>query len=104
MHSTHNKGKSIVAERFIRTLNLFSGWAFLRLLTDGGRQSGSPLSKIGQTYSTMMKLGTVIPDIQKIQKIYKSRDIPHAFCLHQQFFSGNQQLLLYQEIQIQIAF
>ena len=72
MHSTHNKGKSIVDERFIRTLNLFSGWAFLRLLTDGGRQSGSPLSKIGK--------------------------------LHQQFFSGNQQFLLYQEIQIQITF
>ena len=52
----------------------------------------------------MMKLGTVIPYIKKIQKIYKSRDIPHAFCLHQQFFSGNQQFLLYQEIQIQIAF
>ena len=32
--------------------------------------------KICHTYLTMMKLGTVIPYLKKIQKIYKSRDTP----------------------------
>ena len=31
-------------------------------------------AKICHTYSTMMKLGSVIPYIKKIQKIYESRD------------------------------
>ena len=46
----------------------------------------------------------VIPYLKKIQKIYQSRDTPPEFCWHQHFFTGNQQILLYQEIQIQIAF
>ena len=32
------------------------------------------------TYPTMMKLGTVIPYIRKIQKKYKSRDTSFEFC------------------------
>ena len=59
-----------------------------------------PLPKICGTFPTMMKLSAVIPDLKKIQKIYKSRDTPLEFCLHQHFFTGNQQLLSYQEIQI----
>ena len=35
-----------------------------------------PFPKIFHTYLTMMKLGTVIPYLRKIQKIYKSRDTP----------------------------
>ena len=38
------------------------------------------LPKICHTYSTMMKLGTVVPYLKKIQKIYKSCDTPHEFC------------------------
>ena len=52
------------------------------------------------TYPTMMKLGTVIPYLKKIQKAYESRDITLAFCGHHYFFTANQQILLYQEIQI----
>ena len=52
----------------------------------------------------MMKRGTVIPYLKKIQKIYESRDTPREFCSHQQFFTENQQILLYQEMQIQTAF
>ena len=48
----------------------------------------------------MMKLGTVTPYPNKIQKIYESRDTPLFFCLHQHFFTGNQQILIYQEKQI----
>ena len=36
----------------------------------------SPLPKICDTYSTMMKLGTVIPYLKKIPKVYESRDTP----------------------------
>ena len=35
----------------------------------------------------MMKLGTVIPYLKKIQKLYKSRDT----IFHQKFFMGNPQ-------------
>ena len=40
---------------------------------------GGFLPKICNTYSTMMKLGTVIPYL-KIFKIYESRDTPLEFC------------------------
>ena len=52
----------------------------------------------------MMKLSTVISYLKKIQKIYESHDTPLEFCWHQHFFTGNQQTLLYQEIQILIPF
>ena len=58
------------------------------------------LPKTCHTYPTMMKLGTVILYPRKIQKIYESRDTLLEFCWHQHFFTGNQQILLYQEIQI----
>ena len=62
------------------------------------------LHKICHTYPTMMKLSTVIPYLTKIQNMYKSREPPINFCWHQYFFTKDQQLLLYQEIQIKIAF
>ena len=46
------------------------GWGAKRL----------PLPKICHTYPTKMKLGTVIPYLKKIKKIYKSRDTPLEFC------------------------
>ena len=67
-----------------------------------GREKRSPVPKICYTYSTMMKLGTVVPYLKKTQKSCESRDTPFEFCQHQQFFIGNQQILLYQKIQIQI--
>ena len=41
---------------------------------------------------------------QRRSKKYISRDTPLEFYWHQHFFTKNQQILLYQEIQIQIAF
>ena len=78
----------------------YSGWAFLGLLTDlGGTGAKSPpLSIICHTHPTLMKLSTVIPYLKKIQKIYKSRDTP--LDSYQYFFTENQQLLAYQEIQV----
>ena len=58
------------------------------------------LLKICRTYPTMMKLGTVIPYLKKIQKLYETRDALLEFCWHKYFFTGNQQILLYQKIQI----
>ena len=64
----------------------------------------APLPKICHTYPTMIKLGTVVPYLKKIQKIYESRDTPADFCWHQHFPTRNQQIVLYQEIQIWIAY
>ena len=47
---------------------LFRGYSRMR------EQKGPPLPKICHKYPTMMKLGTVIPYLKKIQKIYESRD------------------------------
>ena len=38
-----------------------------------------PLPKICHTYATIIKLGTVISYLRKIQKMYKSRDTSLAF-------------------------
>ena len=38
----------------------------------------------------------------KVQKIYKLRDTPLKFYQHQHFFTVNQQIFLYQKIQIEI--
>ena len=67
----------------------------------GGEQN-APLPKISQTDHTVMKLGTAIPYLKKIQEKYKSRDTSLELCLHQHFFNGNKQFLLYQEILILI--
>ena len=45
----------------------------------GGGTKASLFPKICHTYLTMMKPGTVIPYLKKIQKIYESRDIPLNF-------------------------
>ena len=65
-----------------------------------GEARRPPLPKICHTYPIMMKLGTVIPYLKKIQKLYESRDTPLEFCWHQHFFTGNRQFFLYQEIKI----
>ena len=65
----------------MKTLTLFT-MGFSGLLTEEGGEGGAkrpPLPKICHRYSTMMKLGTVIPFLKKIQKTYKSRDTALAF-------------------------
>ena len=76
----------------------YSGWAFSWLLTDEGE--GVSRKKICYTYPTIMKFGTVIPYLKKTEKMYQSRDTPLEFCRNQDCFIGNQQILLYQKIQI----
>ena len=86
MYSVHIEGKSAVAERFIRTLPLFRMGIFRAAHGRGGGQKGTPtVPKICHRYPSMMKLGTVIPHLKKIQKICESRDISPEFCLRQYF-------------------
>ena len=86
-------------------LSLFRMGVFQTVHESGGQkigvrgQKGNPSLK-PDTYPTMMKLATVILYLKKIQKIYKSCDTLLEFCWHSHFFTGNQQILLYQVIQI----
>ena len=66
----------------------------------GGGAKKLPSLKSVTTYPTVMKLSTVKPYLKKIQIICQSRYATLEFCWQQYFFTGNQQLLLYQEIQI----
>ena len=58
------------------TLILFN--SFLAAQGWGGGKK-IPLSKISQIYPILMKFGKVIAYLKKIQKIYKSRDMPPEF-------------------------
>ena len=92
-----NQETSLSVGKNIETVLTLFRTSFFRLLTDGEGAKKTPhLPKIYHTYPTMMKLGTVIPYLRKIQKIYESLDTPLEFYWHQYFFTGNQQILLYQ--------
>ena len=90
-------GRNLILTLF--RMGLFGpGHKWRGLRWDGG------LPKICPTYSTMMKLSTIIPSIKKMQKIYESCYTYLEFCWHQHFFSGNQQILLYQEMYISFSY
>ena len=92
-----NQETSLSVGKNIETVLTLFRTSFFRLLTDGEGAKKTPhLPKICHTYPTMMKRGTVIPYLRKIQKIYESHDTPLEFYWHQYFFTGNQQILLYQ--------
>ena len=55
-------------------------WGCSRILVGGAGGKRFLPHKIFHTYCAIMKLGTVIPYLKKIQKIYKSRDTPLDFC------------------------
>ena len=70
-------------------------------LGGGGRGAKRPpLSKICHTYPTVMKLGTLILYLNKIQKYINNVTHPLSSADISIFFIGNQQILLNQEIQI----
>ena len=58
---------------YISWLTLFR-MAFFRAAHGWRGAKKVPLPKICHTYPTIMKLGTVIPYLKKIQKIYEARD------------------------------
>ena len=91
--------------RFVqRNFAKFTGKQLCQGSSRMGEAKKSPLPKICHTYPAVIKLFLVIPYLRKTLKKYKSRDIPLEFCWYQHFFVINQQVLLYQEIQMQIAF
>ena len=63
-----------VARNFLLSLTLFRMGFFGAAHGWGGGAFWPSLPKIRHTYPTMMKLGTVIPYLRKIQKVYESRD------------------------------
>ena len=69
--------KEIAKEKFHTTKNPINIWD-VNPIQDG--LFAAPLPKICHRYSSMMKLGTVIPYLKKIQKIYESCDTPLEFC------------------------
>ena len=68
----------------------------------GGKKTRLP--KICHTYPITMKLGTVIRYLKKIQRLLNHMTHPLSSADISAFFTGNQPILLYQEIQICIPF
>ena len=58
---------------FLKVLNPIQDGLFRGCSRMGGDKK-APLLKICHTYSTMMKLGAVMPFLKEIQKIYESQD------------------------------
>ena len=101
--ATHEKiSEFLICIELIICLNLFRVGCFGAAHGCGGAKRPL-LHKICHIYPAMMKLSTVTPYLKKVQTIYESRDAPLEFSWNQHFFTRNQQILLYQEIQIQIA-
>ena len=67
------------------TLTLFRMGIFGAARGWGGPKR-TPLPKICHISPTMMRIGTLISYLKKIQKIYESRDIHPDFYWHQHFF------------------
>ena len=66
-----------------------------------GKAKKAPFLKICHTYPTMMKLGTFISYLKKIQKMYESS---LDFCWHQRFFIGNQQFCYIKKYRYKLHF
>ena len=64
----------------VRSFNLIQDRHFRGCSRMGGGDKKAPLPKICHRYPAMTKLGTVIPYLKKIQKIFESRDTPPDFC------------------------
>ena len=62
------------------TLTLFRIGIFAATHRSGVGAKRLPLPNICHTYPTMMKFGTVIPYLKKIQKVYESRDTHLDVC------------------------
>ena len=57
----------------------YSGQTLSRLFMDGREQKSRLIFKICHVYSKIIRLGTVIPYLKKIQKIYELCGIPLEF-------------------------
>ena len=102
------KRKKVTFLRVLLSVLKTLGWDLFRMVFFGAAHGWGPPERSSSIKSVTHILlwwnSAVIPYLKKIQKTYKSHDTPLEFYWHQQFFTRNQQNLLYQEIQIQIAF
>ena len=89
--------KALIQMQYLKICLTLFRMGFFRTAHGWRGAKRPPLPKIWPTYPAMMKLGTVIPYPNKIQKIYESRGTILEFCWHQHFFTGNQQILLYKK-------
>ena len=94
---SHNTLSAVVLLFHSLTLFRMGFFGSAHWLGEGGKV---PLPNICHIYPKMMKLGTIVPYLKKIQKIYETRDTSLEFCWYQHFFTWNQQIFLYQERQI----
>ena len=85
IYSTPIKEKAVVRERFIKTLTLFRMGIFGAAHEWGEGGGGKNETWHSYTY------------LKKIQEIYELRNTLPNFCWHQHFFTGNQQVLLFQK-------
>ena len=76
----------------------FKGCSLLRGRRGGGGGEAKRPPHLPKICHTYFWYSYTLP--KEDPKIYESRYTPHEFCWHQHFFIGNQQILLYQEIQI----
>ena len=67
-----------------------------------GKSQKDLIPKSSHTYLTMMKLITVIPYLKRSKKFMNHVTYHRSSAVH--FFTRNQQILLYQKIQIYISF
>ena len=91
-NNTHHHSINPIQDRLV--------WGSSRMERSKSPPPHPPLPEICQTYPAMIKLATVIPYPRKIQKLYKSPDTPLDFCWHHHFYTRNQQISLYQKIQM----
>ena len=102
------KRKKVTFLRVLLSVLKTLGWDLFRMVFFVAAHGWGPPERSSSIKSVTHILlwwnSAVIPYLKKIQKTYKSHDTPLEFYWHQQFFTRNQQNLLYQEIQIQIAF
>ena len=68
------------SEMYIILTRMNSLTLFRMGLFGAAHEWGGALSKICHKYPTMIKLGTAIPYLKEIRKIFESRGTPFEFC------------------------
>ena len=92
-------------------INSVKGASIFRVLFDliqdgffrGCSRMGDPSRKFVTHILQWWKLAQLYLTKSRSKRFFESRGTPFDFCWNQHFFTRNQQILLYQEIQIQIA-
>ena len=73
-------GVFLTLTKFVSSVNPIQDESFRGCSLMGRAAKKTPIPKFRHPYSTKMKLGSFIPYLKKIQKIYESFDTPIDFC------------------------